>query len=490
MVPLFPQKDTRLLAFYLPQYHPIPENDAWWGKGFTEWTKVTQGRPLFKGHQQPHLPADLGFYDLRLPEVRAQQAELARDAGLNGFIYYHYWFNGRRLLERPTDEVLRLKQPDFPFCLCWANEPWSRNWDGENRSVLMPQAYSDAGDLEHIQWLLGAFADERYLKIDGRPLFLIYRPSDLPDIRKTAAVWRAAAQRIGFPDLYLCAVRAFPGEFCDPAKFGLDALVDFRPNGADCGPRLKSDNPLEIGYRLHRVWDYDSLARVSLSEPLPDYRFFPSVCPCWDNSVRRSEGGVIFRGSTPDVYGEWLRTVLVREAIRPQKESLIAINAWNEWAEGNHLEPCQRWGHGYLDATREAISHARAYRTNLAGLCSGRTVAASPEYRLLGHVDGKSIESGTLIANGWCVEADSKSPPDYLAFAARQPDGRFVLLSPVEHQRLGRADVMRELGTQQSLNSGWAGRLALADAHAKPEDIHVLAIRARDELVASLACLG
>ena len=184
MPSLLSPKHSQVLAFYLPQYHPIPENDEWWGKGFAEWTKVTRGRSLFKGHQQPHLPADLGFYDLRLPETRAYQAELAREAGLDGFIYYHYWFSGRRLLERPFDEVLKLKQPDFPFCLCWANEPWSRNWDGESRSVLMAQSYSQASDLEHIRWLLTAFADERYIKIDGRPLFLIYRPSDLPDIRR------------------------------------------------------------------------------------------------------------------------------------------------------------------------------------------------------------------------------------------------------------------------------------------------------------------
>src|SRR5664279_3639556 len=360
MPPLIAPKDTLLLAFNLPQFHPIPENDAWWGAGFTEWTNVSRGRPLFRGHYQPHLPADLGFYDLRVPETRAHQATLAREAGLTGFIYFHYWFNGRRLLDTPVNEILRLKQPDYPFCLCWANEPWSRNWDGQNQAVLMPQLYSPEDDLCHIEWLLQAFSDERYIKIDGRPLFLIYRPSQLPDIRGTVARWREAAERRGFPGLFLGAVRAFPEEFSDPAGFELDASVEFRPNGIDCGDRLRSDDPLDIGYRLHRVWDYSQMVSSALALPIPDYPFFPGVCPSWDNSVRRSAGGVIFREATPEKYGTWLREVLMRETLRSQQPSIVVVNAWNEWAEGNHLEPCQRWGHGYLAATREAIDRARS----------------------------------------------------------------------------------------------------------------------------------
>ncbi len=193
---------ARLLAFYLPQFHPIPENDEWWGRGFTEWTNVTRARPLFPGHYQPQLPADLGFYDLRLPESRLAQAELARAHGIGAFCYYHYWFNGRRILQRPFDEMLSSGQPDFPFCLCWANENWTRAWDGMEREVLLGQRYSAEDDLDHIRWLCNAFADPRYLRINGRPLFLVYRIEDLPDPAATAERWRAEARALGIGELY------------------------------------------------------------------------------------------------------------------------------------------------------------------------------------------------------------------------------------------------------------------------------------------------
>jgi lipopolysaccharide biosynthesis protein len=182
--------DPRVIAFYLPQYHPIPENDLWWGKGFTEWTNVAKARPVFRGHCQPHLPADLGFYDLRVAESRDAQAALAREYGIQGFCYFHYWFNGKRLLERPFDEVLGSGRPDFPFCLCWANESWSRRWLGEERDVLMEQTYSQEDDLAHADWLGRAFADNRYIRIGGRPLFLVYRPAHLPDAKRTVELWR------------------------------------------------------------------------------------------------------------------------------------------------------------------------------------------------------------------------------------------------------------------------------------------------------------
>ena len=187
--------DIRPIAFYLPQFHPTPENDEWWGKGFTEWTNVTKARPLFPGHYQPQLPADMGFYDLRLPEAREAQAALAREYGIHGFCYYHYWFNGRRILERPFNEVLASGKPDFPFCLCWANENWTRVWDGGEKNVLLEQKYSHEDDLAHIESLIPAFRDERYIRIDGKPLFLVYRTGLLPNPARTAEIWREAAKR-------------------------------------------------------------------------------------------------------------------------------------------------------------------------------------------------------------------------------------------------------------------------------------------------------
>src|SRR5215475_4957626 len=181
----------RLVAFYLPQYHPIPENDEWWGTGFTEWTNVVSAKPVFAGHYQPHLPADLGFYDLRLPEVRQAQADLARNHGIHGFCYYHYWFQGRRLLRRPFDEVLRSGQPDFPFCLCWANENWTRVWDGSDKKLLIEQTYSADDDLAHIRWLAPAFRDPRHIRVEGKPLFLVYRARKLPDPLRTTSLWRS-----------------------------------------------------------------------------------------------------------------------------------------------------------------------------------------------------------------------------------------------------------------------------------------------------------
>jgi hypothetical protein len=192
---------VRLIAFYLPQFHPIPENDDWWGKGFTEWRNVVQAKPLFPGHYQPHLPADLGFYDLRVPETRQAQADLAREYGIHGFCYYHYWFKGRRLLERPFNEVLTSGQPDFPFCLCWANESWTRAWDGQSGVILMKQEYSEEDDYQHIRWLSNVFRDKRYIRYEGKPLFLVYRVRDLPNPLQTTEIWRNEARRAGIGEL-------------------------------------------------------------------------------------------------------------------------------------------------------------------------------------------------------------------------------------------------------------------------------------------------
>lgn len=343
----------RLIAFYLPQFHPIPENDVWWGKGFTEWTNVVQARPLFTGHYQPHLPADLGFYDLRLPEVRQAQAHLARQHGIHGFCYYHYWFKGRRLLERPFDEVLASGQPDFPFCLFWANENWTRTWDAGEQERLVVQEYSDEDDLNHIRWLINAFNDERYIRIDGRPLLLIYRTQSLPNAAKTFALWREECRRAGIEEPYIVKVES-EQDYNDPQEVGCDASADFVPH--DITRLVDPISGSGTSYGDNLVLEYRDLARNYLARDMPPYTRFPCVVPAWDNTPRHRSGkAAIIKGSTPELYEHWLRGTIATSYANPPEERIIFINAWNEWAEGAHLEPDVMYGHAYLEATRRAL---------------------------------------------------------------------------------------------------------------------------------------
>ena len=344
----------KVLAFYLPQFHPIPENDEWWEPGFTEWSNVVRARPLFPGHYQPHLPGELGFYDLRVPEVREQQAALARQYGIYGFVYYHYWFHGRRLLERPFEEVLSSGHPDFPFALCWANEEWTRNWDALSGNVLVEQRFSEADDLAHIRWLVRAFADERYIKIDGRPLMLVYRSDLLPNPKRTTDLWRRESQAAGFPDIYLAMVES-RHKNDDPRPIGFDASVGF---ASDVAERLGA--PLDA-YRENLILDYDAATEAALHRPETPWKRFPGVMVGWDNSPRRKGEAVIFSGGTPEAYGRWLRRTVESVSDVRDEENLIFVTAWNEWAEGNHLEPDRRYGRGYLEATRAAIEGTAAH---------------------------------------------------------------------------------------------------------------------------------
>jgi lipopolysaccharide biosynthesis protein len=356
------QSDVRVIAFYLPQFHPIPENDSWWGKGFTEWTNVTKARPLFPGHYQPHLPGELGFYDLRLPEVREAQAYLAEEYGIHGFCYYHYWFSGKRLLERPFNEVLRTGHPDFPFCLCWANENWTRRWDGRDNQILMEQVHTPASDRRFIHELLPAFGDERYIRIDGKPLLLVYRTELLPDPKRTSDIWREECVRSGIGDLYLCRAESF--SVSDPADCGFDAAYEFPPLGVSV-PELHLESlHVRNGGRDHlaesrfngKLFPYDELARIMCDRNSPQYKRFRGVMVAWDNTPRRSHDGYIWLRSSPDLFQRWLSSVIrqTREQL-PGEERIVFVNAWNEWAEGCHLEPDQRNGRLYLEAVRHAL---------------------------------------------------------------------------------------------------------------------------------------
>lgn len=352
------------IAFYLPQFHPIPENDEWWGRGFTEWTNVTKAKPLFKEHYQPRLPSDLGFYDLRLPEVRAAQADLAKSFGIHGFCYYHYWFNGKRLLDRPFQEVLDSKKPDFPFCLCWANESWSRRWDGSEKEVLMQQFYSEEDDRNHIKWLSKAFLDPRYIRINDKPLFLVYLAGQLPDPKRTAEIWREEAKRQGIPDLFLCRIETHNEKREPPELIGFDAAVEFQPDIMHFGRSLQQGRLWNIRRRFGlaekifgnwRIFDYPYVANRMMELPEPSYLRFPCVMPAWDNTARRGEAAFVLHNSTPEAYENWLRFVAKRVRANPNLNGHFFINAWNEWAEGAHLEPDRKWGHAYLEATSRVV---------------------------------------------------------------------------------------------------------------------------------------
>ncbi|MEP6678963.1 MAG: glycoside hydrolase family 99-like domain-containing protein [Betaproteobacteria bacterium] len=349
---------VRAIAFHLAQFHPIPENDAWWGPGFTEWTNVTRARPNFAGHYQPHLPADLGFYDLRVPETREQQAELARAHGIHGFCFYYYWFAGKRLLERPLEEMRASGRPDFPYCFCWANENWTRRWDGADREVLIAQTPSRGDDERLIRDLLPHFRDPRYIRVDGRPLFIVYRVGVLPDVRQSATIWRDVCRREGIGDLYVCAARTY--NTGDPADYGFDAIVEFPPHGVRTPPvnhQVEIANPDFAG----QIVDYRQYVLDSLARPDPAYAVHRTVMPGWDNTARRPDHALTFIHATPEVYEVWLREIVARSRERHQGERLLVfINAWNEWAEAAHLEPDRRYGRQFLEATRRALSGAPA----------------------------------------------------------------------------------------------------------------------------------
>jgi len=367
------ESGIRLIAFYLPQFHTIPENDQWWGEGFTEWTNVRKAEPRFRGHYQPHIPGELGYYDLMNPQVRKAQADLAREHGLHGFCYYHYWFNGKMLLERPFDEVRSSGAPDFPFCLCWANENWTRAWDGLDREILMAQDYASYDHVAHFSWLARAFTDDRYIKVNGRPLFLIYRAEQIPRLREILADWRSVADGLGLPGIYVCAVKnmQFNMDRATINNLGLDALVDFQPNQRDVATAVPGGFSSLIGKArrflerllnpklrgVHR-YSYADIVRASLQKACSDERLFPAVFPSWDNSARRKENVTVIQNDDASLYGVWLADALQRVAANLPEERLVFINAWNEWAEGCHLEPDQRNGRRFLEETRRIVAKA------------------------------------------------------------------------------------------------------------------------------------
>lgn len=349
----------RTIAFYLPQFHPIPENDRWWGKGFTEWTNVTRATPMFPGHYQPHLPGEMGFYDLRVDEVLDRQAALAARYGIHGFCYYYYWFAGKRLLEGPVERMLERGSPDFPYCLCWANENWTRRWDGAEKEILIAQQPSPSDDEAVIRDLLRHLRDPRYIRVGGRALVIVYRVGLLPDPARTARIWRDVALREGAGELYLCAAKTY--DTADPGTYGFDAVVEFPPHGTFTSTCEGAVDPHEAGYESTLI-DYRQFVFDWLQRDVERYPLHPAVVPGWDNTPRRSRNGMAFLDASPEVYATWLEEVAVRTMRRfPRDERLVFVNAWNEWAEGAHLEPDRRFGRQYLRATALALELAAAH---------------------------------------------------------------------------------------------------------------------------------
>lgn len=375
--------DDAIFAFYLPQFHAIPENDRAWGKGFTEWTNVKKAEPLFEGHYQPRVPA-LGYYNLLDPQVMRDQASLAKAYGVTAFCYYHYWFkDGKKLLEKPLEAMLKDKKVDMPFIFCWANENWSKRWDGGNSEIICKQDYGNESDwAKHFDYLLEFFKDERYVKVEGKPILIIYKPDEIPNLKPMLAFFRSSAKENGFPDLFI-GLQYFCPEFVIGPKRKV-ALFDFsvnfepihtftRPAGesnaktllkrsirktfpdfyAWLGKMKRKKN--KTGSSL-RIYNYEEVANDSLknAKRLPGGVAFGAFCG-WDNTPRNKNGAAI-KGASPELFESYLKNLIAlnRDQRRPLR--WIFINAWNEWGEGAYLEPDEKFGYGYL----EAVSHATA----------------------------------------------------------------------------------------------------------------------------------
>ena len=351
----------KLIAFYLTQFHPVPENDAWWGRGFTEWTNVSKTVPQFVGHYQPHLPDELGFYDLRVREVQERQVQLAKQYGIQGFCFYYYWFDGRRVLEKPLNTFVENPNIDLPFCILWANENWTKRWDGRDDDILLGQNYSPESDLRFIQDLRPLLEHRNYIRVNGRPVIGVYHPKHLPDPRQTAERWRNYCTQNSLGDPLLVAAQTF--EFEDPQEIGFDAAVQFPPHNEH------RDESLRIPYQhgalriinpsyQGAIFSYPKLVTQKLADNRArEYPMYETVFPNWDNTPRQPESGLIYAFSSPGLYKKWLRASSRRtiERLKDKENRLLFINAWNEWAETAHLEPDRRYGFAYLNATREVL---------------------------------------------------------------------------------------------------------------------------------------
>jgi glycosyltransferase involved in cell wall biosynthesis len=349
------ETDIKMIAFYLPQFHPIPENDAWWGEGFTEWRNVSKAKPQFAGHYQPKFPGELGYYDLRVVDVQRRQIEMARKNGLYGFCYYYYWFNGKRLLERPLEQFLLNRELTFPFCICWANENWTRRWDGLENEVLIGQDHSPQEDLTFIKNIEPILGDSRYIRINDKPLLVIYRPDLFPDSLATTARWREYCVKAGVGELYLAMIQTNFGEI-DPRKAGYDAAIQFPPHRISV-KKVRHQVPHLSPEFSGLIYSYPHLIETEQKKEVPPYKWFRGIMPGWDSTARIGHQSHLAYGSTPQLYEKWLSHLC--EYTRKNlftEERFIFVNAWNEWAEGTYLEPDDRFGYAFLNKTAAILS--------------------------------------------------------------------------------------------------------------------------------------
>ena len=379
---------ARVIALYLPQFHPIPENNRWWGPGFTEWTNVAKAKPLFKGHVQPKIPADLGFYDLRLPEVRQQQADLAHEVGIEGFCYYHYWFGGKQLLERPFNEVLASGKPDFPFCLCWANHSWSnKTWNRksnmQSNSMLIEQTYPGYDDdYNHFMNVLPAFRDKRYITIDGKPVFFLYNPWEHTRVKEWIVTWRKLAQENGLPGLHFVSMcdatltfklnpdgtksRVLPNVESSQDLF--QTVLDMGFDAVNCigmrrGEMLSEGRMLNLcktilrkaGLPIGQFFDYSRTVKGFFPPETKWENVYPTIVPQWDRSPRAATLDGIYVHTTEKAFEEHINDALTYIEKKAPEHRIMVLKSWNEWGEGNYVEPDLEFGHGWLEAIKNTI---------------------------------------------------------------------------------------------------------------------------------------
>lgn len=413
-----PRSATRLakvLAYYLPQFHTVAENDAWWGTGFTEWTAIARGMPRFEGHYQPRIPRDLGCYDLANPETMSRQIALARGAGLHGFVHYFYWFNGRRLLETPVEAMLRDPSLDFPFCLMWANENWSRRWDGSDAEVLISQDYREADDAALIACFVRHFEDPRYIRVAGRPLLMIYRAGIIPDCAGRVARWRALFAEAGHTPIWLMA-QSFNDT--EPTELGFDGAIEFPPHKLTRTLRTRNQQTrlFDPGMR-GQIYAYDEVVQASLAEPAAPYPLIRTALPGWDNDARREGAGMALVGSTPSKYQAWLARLIEQSAAhRFFGERIVCVNAWNEWAEGAYLEPDVHYGSAYLNATARAVGQLAAVEQRSRVLLLGHDAFPAGAQMLLLNI-GRRLRAEHGVDVEFILLADGKLLPEYTALA-------------------------------------------------------------------------